>query len=365
MTPKRKCRYLRGRGATRAPTWSFGPIRPARRRRSSFPASGLGWNAPVCLHARGPLTVDGRTVHVEINYALDVVAMRYKVIRLEVATTHSADGGIEPDEIDPELLRRIRWAEMAAPGLDSFGRVVVVGDDGLEERHRSWVTLTTAQETAALWLMARVGGVDPNKYLAERLGISSSAAATRVKRLREKGVSAPATRGTEALRWPAYEDHPHPGPEGVPPEDRRVVLCHGPSRRRQHRPSALSPGGERPLPAQSWAPSTSVGSEAVGRRPETVEQYAERWRESQVHRRPRRCPVRPAAGLQGIGKVPTARMDGLRLQRLQKELLASYARSTAELTLVYVVAVLPPSPRRRGVPDRPDPTADPTPERPA
>jgi hypothetical protein len=121
--------------------------------------------------------------------------MRYKVIRVEVATTHNENGEVDPDEIDPDLLRRIRWAELAAPGLDSFGRIVVVGEDGVEERHRSLTTLSTDQQTAALWLRARTGGVDPNKHIAESLGISASAAAARVKRLREQKVIPAATRG--------------------------------------------------------------------------------------------------------------------------------------------------------------------------
>jgi integrase len=83
------------------------------------------------------------------------------------------------------------------------------------------------------------------------------------------------------------------------------------------------------------------GAQAPGRRSrETFETYAERWRDSQVHREPDavRYALRRAYKL--AGKVPVARFDGLRLQRVQKELLSAYARSTAELTMVYVVAVL-------------------------
>jgi integrase len=72
---------------------------------------------------------------------------------------------------------------------------------------------------------------------------------------------------------------------------------------------------------------------------ETFQAYGERWQSSQVHREPDavRYALRRAYKL--IGKVPVARLDGLRLQKLQKDLLDGYARSTAELTMVYVVAV--------------------------
>jgi integrase len=73
---------------------------------------------------------------------------------------------------------------------------------------------------------------------------------------------------------------------------------------------------------------------------ETFEAYAERWRDSQVHREPDTVRYALQRAYKLAGKVPVARFDGLRLQKVQKELRASYARSTAELTLVYVVAVL-------------------------
>ena len=155
-----------------------------------LPGIGVGVECPGFLHAKGPVTVGDRTVpEVEIWYALDVARMRYKVARLCLAVDYSED------EIDAELLRSIRWAQMAAPGLDTFGRIVVVGPDGVEERHRSLTTLTTDQQTAAVWLRARIGGADPNKRIAEELGISTSAAAQRVRRLRDKGILAGVSRG--------------------------------------------------------------------------------------------------------------------------------------------------------------------------
>jgi hypothetical protein len=142
------------------------------------------------LQAKGPLEVGDRTVpEVEIFYALELFEMRYRVARICLAVDYATD------EIDPELLRRIRWAELVAPGLDAAGRIIVIGEDGVEERHRSFTTLTTAQQTAALWLRARIGGLDPNKHIAEGLGISRSAAATRVKRLREQKIIADVSRG--------------------------------------------------------------------------------------------------------------------------------------------------------------------------
>ena len=87
-----------------------------------LPGIGVGVECPGFLHAKGPVTVGDRTVpEVEIWYALDVARMRYKVARLCLAVDYSED------EIDAELLRSIRWAQMAAPGLDTFGRIVVVG----------------------------------------------------------------------------------------------------------------------------------------------------------------------------------------------------------------------------------------------
>ena len=68
--------------------------------------------------------------------------------------------------------------------------------------------------------------------------------------------------------------------------------------------------------------------------------YAERWRDSQVHREPQTVHYALKRAYKLAGKVPVARFDGLRLQKVQKDLLATYARSTAELTMVYVVAVL-------------------------
>jgi integrase len=83
------------------------------------------------------------------------------------------------------------------------------------------------------------------------------------------------------------------------------------------------------------------GQRAPGRHSrETFETYAEAWRDSQVHRDPDAVRYALQRAYKAAGRIPVARFDGLRLQRLQKELLASYARSTAELTLVYVVAVL-------------------------
>ena len=73
---------------------------------------------------------------------------------------------------------------------------------------------------------------------------------------------------------------------------------------------------------------------------EAFEAYGERWRASQVHRDPDAVRYALQRAYKLAGRIPVARFDGLRLQRLQRELLASYARATAELTLVYTVAVL-------------------------
>ena len=67
--------------------------------------------------------------------------------------------------------------------------------EGAQERHRSLMTFSTDQQTAVLWLRARVAGMDANGQIADVLGISASAAATRVKKLRAQGVLPAANRG--------------------------------------------------------------------------------------------------------------------------------------------------------------------------
>jgi integrase len=82
------------------------------------------------------------------------------------------------------------------------------------------------------------------------------------------------------------------------------------------------------------------GKRAPGRGSrESFETYAERWRESQVHRDPDAVRFALLRAYKLVGSVPVAGLDGLVVQKLQKQLQATYARSTTELTMVYVLAV--------------------------
>jgi hypothetical protein len=130
----------------------------------------------------------GRQVRVQAELVLDVAGLRYKVKRLAVSAG-------DDDEIDPDLLRQLHWAEMSAVGVENVSRVVTFGDDGTETRHRSLLTLTPDEQTAGLWLQAQLAGVDPNKHISEQLGITATAAATRVRRLRDAKILPATSQG--------------------------------------------------------------------------------------------------------------------------------------------------------------------------
>jgi hypothetical protein len=154
-----------------------------------LPNAEIAIEVPTVLYAKGPVTVvEGRTVEVEAHLELDADAMRYRLARVAV-------GAGQGDEIDPELLRQIRWAEMVVPALDTFGRIITVDKEGRETRHRGPLTLTETQRLAGLWLQAKLAGIDPNVYIAEQLDISPTAAAARVRRARTMKLIPPATPG--------------------------------------------------------------------------------------------------------------------------------------------------------------------------
>jgi hypothetical protein len=154
-----------------------------------LPSGGIGIEAPTDLTGGGPVLLDGgRQLRVEAELVLDVPGLRYKVRTFSVR----ADDG---DEINPDLLRQLHWAEMFAAGVENVSRVVTFGADGTETRHRSLLTLTPDEQTAGLWLQARLAGEDPNKYISEQLGITAMAAATRVKRLRDAKILPPTSQG--------------------------------------------------------------------------------------------------------------------------------------------------------------------------
>jgi hypothetical protein len=150
---------------------------------------GVGLECPGFLTARGPVKVAGQTINVDIRFGFDPGGIRYKVVALSLGITDL------DDELDPDMLRKVRWAEMVAPGLDTSSRFIAFDSEGVQERHRSLVTLSTDQQTAVLWLTARIAGMDANRHIADVLGISASAAAARVKKLRASGVLPAAVRG--------------------------------------------------------------------------------------------------------------------------------------------------------------------------
>ena len=84
---------------------------------------------------------------------------------------------------------------MFAVGVENVSQVVTFAEDGTQTQHRSELTLSANEQTGGLWLQAKLAGVNPNAYIAERLGISAPAAAARVKRLRDAKILPAATQG--------------------------------------------------------------------------------------------------------------------------------------------------------------------------
>ena len=60
--------------------------------------------------------------------------------------------------------------------------------------HRSTLTLNTDEQVAGLWLQARLAGLNPNEHVAKEMRISRTAAAARVKRVRDAKKMIPQAR---------------------------------------------------------------------------------------------------------------------------------------------------------------------------
>jgi hypothetical protein len=167
----------------------FRPDALMERRVIRLPNSRVGIECPIGLMVRGPVILGDRTVVLGARLFLHVAERRYMVKAMELDTMDSED------EIDPEMLREIRWGEVFAGALETLGRVVTVDEDGAELIHKGVVTLTDEERVGALWLQARLAGLEANKHIAEQFGISTTAAAARVKRARESGIIPPARQG--------------------------------------------------------------------------------------------------------------------------------------------------------------------------
>ena len=167
----------------------FRPEALQDRRVVRLPDSRIGIECPTVLYVRGPIELGERTVVLGAKLLLNFAERRYMVKAMEL------DTWADDDEIDPEMLREIRWGEVFRGALDTLGRVVTFDEDGQESIHKGVITLTDEERVGALWLQARLAGLDPNKHIAGQLEISATAAAARVKRARDKGIIPPASQG--------------------------------------------------------------------------------------------------------------------------------------------------------------------------
>jgi hypothetical protein len=167
----------------------FRPDALVDRRVVRLPNSRIGIECPTVLYVRGPIMLGERTVVLGARLLLNFAERRYMVKAMEL------DTWADDDEIDPEMLREIRWGEVFAGALDTLGRVVTVDEDGAELIHKGSLTLSDEERVGALWLQARLAGLEPNKHIAEQFGISTAAAAARVKRARDNGIIPPARQG--------------------------------------------------------------------------------------------------------------------------------------------------------------------------
>jgi hypothetical protein len=171
----------------------------------------IGLECPDAMTAAGAVNIDGKTVAgVSMRSCLDAAAYMYKVVSVSATLPTeemlSLSGGPvataffpgDPDRgsLSPELLRRIRWGQIIAAAVSKLCHVVIFEDDGTVSEHRSLVTLREEEQVAALWLQARLARLDPNKHIADSMGLSSPAAAAgRVRRARDKKLIPPATQG--------------------------------------------------------------------------------------------------------------------------------------------------------------------------
>jgi hypothetical protein len=154
----------------------------------TLPNSRIGMDCPTVLYVSGPIYLADRAVNFETELSLNVAERRYMVKTLRLSTWEG--------EIRPDLVREIRWGQVFAGALSVLGRVVTVDENGDVERiHKGLRTLSGEETVGALWLQARLAGLDPNKHIADQLGISPAAAAARVKRARDHELIPPATQG--------------------------------------------------------------------------------------------------------------------------------------------------------------------------
>jgi hypothetical protein len=171
----------------------------------------IGLECPDAITATGGVNIDGETVAgISMRLRLDADAYIYKVVNVSAMlpseVTESLPGVPfkdtffrgDPDRgsLSPELLRRIRWGQIIAAAVSRLCHVVILEEDGSVSEHRSLLTLTDEEQVAALWLQARLARLDPNKHIADSLGlVSPAAAAGRVRRARGKKLIPSTTQG--------------------------------------------------------------------------------------------------------------------------------------------------------------------------
>jgi hypothetical protein len=141
--------------------------------------------------------VSGREIAVHVFQALhlldDRYAGRYLTTSFEV---------IDMDDVGltPELIRSLPMAEIAAsaeqdpstgkPTVTSLGATLARLDPVSRDvvAYEPNVKLTDEETVCVTWTVSKLLGRDTNKVLAELLGITSAAAAQRVRRLRSAGL---------------------------------------------------------------------------------------------------------------------------------------------------------------------------------
>jgi hypothetical protein len=148
-------------------------------------------DAPVPVHVGFPRTIlfKHRDVdlgaHLEGQLSLDEDDHRYRLHHLEVTA---------PDGITSDLLRTLAVGRLiiAVVKYDPNAVQFVTHEDG-DYRVKSG-GFTVDEQTLVLFHLAHAAGENTNVVVAEQLGVSSSAAAQRIARLRKRGWLPPATK---------------------------------------------------------------------------------------------------------------------------------------------------------------------------
>jgi hypothetical protein len=166
---------------------AFRPVSLEPRVVVTLPGGRVGIDCPTVLHVSGPIFLSAGSVIFEVELRLKEDELRYAIETLRLSSWDC--------EINPEMVREVRWGQVFAAALEMLGGVVTFDEDGAELTHKSALTLSDEQRVGALWLQARLAGLEPNKHIGEQLGISPTAAAARVKRARQSGVIPPARQG--------------------------------------------------------------------------------------------------------------------------------------------------------------------------